>query len=293
MTASSWCWIRQRRVANCSVDCQRSAVRALTQEFLCERYNAPTMDVQAYLNRIDYRGPLNPHFETLRHLHLAHLLHVPFENLSIHSHEPIVLNDTALFEKIVTRRRGGFCYELNGLFAALLREVGFEVAMLSAQVASQQREFSGDFDHMTLMVGLNKERWLADVGFGDSFIEPLTLAINIEDQQRDNRYRIVSDERERLVLERAAIDDDWKPQYRFSLQPYQYPDYAEMCGYHQISSESHFTQQRICSRLTPEGRISLSDMRFIITENGVRTERPVKNAQEYSEILRERFGIVQ
>jgi N-hydroxyarylamine O-acetyltransferase len=250
------------------------------------------MDVQAYLNRIEYRGALEPKAEMLRQLHLGHLLHVPFENLSIHSQEPIVLSDTALFEKIVTRRRGGFCYELNGLFAALLRELGFEVAMLSAQVAGNQDEFSRDFDHMALMVALNNQRWLADVGFGDSFIEPLTLETGIEHEQRDNRYRLFSDNQEHLVLEQALKDEGWKPQYRFSLRPYQYSDYAEMCTYHQTSPESHFTQKKICSRLTPDGRITLSDMRFIVTEDGVRTERQVKDEQEYAQVLRDQFGIV-
>jgi N-hydroxyarylamine O-acetyltransferase len=248
------------------------------------------MDVQAYLDRIHYRGPLNPDFETLRRLHLAHLLHVPFENLSIHSREPIVLNDLALFEKIVTRRRGGFCYELNGLFAALLRELGFEVAMLSAQVAGTGNEFGRDFDHMCLTVALKQERWLADVGFGDSFVEPLPLVADAEYEQRRSRFRFLRDSRERLVLERALADKAWQPQYRFSLQPYQYPDYAEMCAYHQTSAESHFTQQRICSRLTVRGRISLSDMRFIVTEDGVRSERVV-NEDEYDEVLRQQFGI--
>jgi N-hydroxyarylamine O-acetyltransferase len=203
-----------------------------------------------------------------------------------------VLNDSALFEKIVTRRRGGFCYELNGLFAALLRELGFEVAMLSAQVAGNQNEFSRDFDHMTLRVALNQEQWLADVGFGDSFIEPLPLLADSAHQQGENRYRLVSDSQERLVLEQALKNEDWKPQYRFSLRPYQYADYAEMCSYHQTSPESHFTRQRICSRLTQNGRISLSDMRFIITENGARSERLLKNEAERAEVLRQQFGIL-
>src|ERR1051325_2319757 len=120
------------------------------------------MDIRAYLNRIDYDGPLEPTVETLRQLHAAHLLALPFENLSIHAREPIVLNDEALFQKIVVRRRGGFCYELNGLFAALLRALGFEVAMLSAGVMGASGEFSPEFDHMALMVTLG-ERWLVDV----------------------------------------------------------------------------------------------------------------------------------
>ena len=130
------------------------------------------MDASAYLQRINYVGPLAPSAETLRQLHLAHLLSVPFENLSIHRREPIVLDDAALFEKIVRLQRGGFCYELNGVFAALLRSLGFKVTMLSAEVANGKGEFGPPFDHMTLMVTL-EDRWLADVGFGDSFREPL------------------------------------------------------------------------------------------------------------------------
>jgi N-hydroxyarylamine O-acetyltransferase len=116
------------------------------------------MDTNAYLERIGYRGPLAPTAETLRRLHLAHLLSVPFENLSIHAGEPIVLDDEALFDKIVVRGRGGFCYELNGLFAALLRSLGFKVEMLSAAVMGRAGEFGPEFDHMALLVTL-AERW--------------------------------------------------------------------------------------------------------------------------------------
>ena len=140
------------------------------------------MNTDAYLKRINYTGPLEPSPETLRALQVAHLRTVPFENLSIHAGEPIVLEENALFTKIVERRRGGFCYEANGLFAALLRALGFEVAMLAAGVAKSQGGFGPQFDHMTLMVTLD-ERWLADVGFGDSFLEPLLLDSRMEQVQ--------------------------------------------------------------------------------------------------------------
>ena len=94
------------------------------------------MDVNAYLKRISYQGSRSPTAETLRALQVAHLRAVPFENLSIHNSEPIVLNDEALFTKVVERRRGGFCYECNGLFAALLLALGFDVIMLSAEVVN-------------------------------------------------------------------------------------------------------------------------------------------------------------
>src|SRR5688572_18227184 len=109
------------------------------------------MDVDAYLQRMNYQGLRSPTAETLRQLQLAHLFAVPFENLSIHSSQPIILEDGALFEKIVGQRRGGFCYELNGLFAALLRSLGFSVDMLSAGVANKDGTFGTDFDHMLLL----------------------------------------------------------------------------------------------------------------------------------------------
>src|SRR5215475_5423928 len=139
------------------------------------------VNIAAYLDRINYHGPLAPTAETLRDLQVAHLLTVPFENLSIHARQPIVLDDNALFEKIVKTRRCGFCYEANGLFAALLRSLGFDVAMLSARVANAEGEFGPDFDHMALMVSID-ERWLVDVGFGDSFHTP--LLIDKRDEQR-------------------------------------------------------------------------------------------------------------
>lgn len=251
------------------------------------------MNIQTYLERINYNGPLAPTAETLRALQVAHLLTVPFENLSIHAGEPIVLEDDALFDKIVERRRGGFCYEANGLFAALLRALGFDVAMLSAEVANAAGEFGPNFDHMTLLVSLEK-RWLVDVGFGDSFREPLLLDDRGEQVQGHRAYRILPDAN-RLLLEQRD-DGDWKAEYRFTLQPYSYSDYGEMCRYHQTSPESHFTRSRMCSRATEDGRITLSDMRFITTSNSgmpqTRQERTLASDVEYAEALREHFGIV-
>jgi N-hydroxyarylamine O-acetyltransferase len=248
------------------------------------------MDTHAYLRRIDYTGSLSPTAESLRQLQVAHLLTVPFENLSIHWGEPIVLDDNSLFEKIVVRRRGGFCYELNGLFAALLRELGFEVIMLSAEVASPEGVFGPEFDHMALLVSL-RECWLVDVGFGDSFREPLLLDTEDDQLQGDRAYRVIK-EKDRLTVFQRDADAEWKAQYRFGLQPHTYSDYAEMCHYHQTSPQSHFTRQRICSLATPVGRLTLSDKRLITTfKGGVREERLLNNEKEYLEVLREFFGI--
>jgi N-hydroxyarylamine O-acetyltransferase len=249
------------------------------------------LDIKAYLERIDYQGSPAPTGETLRQLQLAHLLTVPFENLSIHAQQPIVLEDEALFTKIVERRRGGFCYEANGLFAALLRSLGFEVIMLSAEVAHAEGGFSPAFDHMALMISL-EQRWLVDVGFGDSFREPLLLDEQTEQLQGRYAYRIIPDGAYRL-LERRTDDNDWEAQYRFELQPHEYADFAEMCRYHQTSPQSHFTRSRICSRATVSGRVSLTETHLITTsESGERREQLLTGAEEYWSLLREHFGVI-
>jgi N-hydroxyarylamine O-acetyltransferase len=249
------------------------------------------MDVQAYLDRIGYRGPLTVTAETLRALQVAHLQRVPFENLSIHARQPIVLDDGSLFDKVVVRRRGGFCYELNGLFAALLRALGFQVAMLSAGVARADGTFSPEFDHMALLITL-EERWLADVGFGDSFRDPLRLDERGEQPEGPRAFRIDADGDLLLLLRRDGAEEPWQPQYRFTLQPYEYADYAGMCRYHQTSPESHFTQRTLCSLATPEGRVTLSGMRLIITRGNERHERTLESEEERAALLRESFGIV-
>jgi N-hydroxyarylamine O-acetyltransferase len=245
------------------------------------------MNVEAYLQRTGYNGDRTPTAETLRNLHHAHMLAVPFENLDIHWGRPIVLDEKSLYEKIVRRRRGGFCYEANGLFAVLLRELGFNVALLSARVMDDGRP-GPEFDHLTLLVQL-KERWLADVGFGDSFREPLRLDDPNEQLQDHGAYRLTRDGEQWTLLARVP-NDEWRPQYTFTLRPHQLADFAGMCHYHQTSPESHFTRKRVCSLATPTGRVTLSDMRLIITKSGERQERMLASHEEYAKALREYFG---
>jgi N-hydroxyarylamine O-acetyltransferase len=248
------------------------------------------IDNKPYLERLGYGGPLEPNSGTLRRLQLAHLMAVPFENLSIHAGEPIELADGALFEKIVTRRRGGFCYELNGLFAALLRSLGFEVAMLSAGAIGAGGEYGPPFDHMTLVVSLD-ERWLVDVGFGDSFREPLRVDSRTIQVQGDRAYRIEEDDG-LLTLSQRESQGDWRGQYRFTLRPYEYADYADMCRYHQTSPQSHFTRQRLCSRATPDGRVTISGARLIVTSGGQRSEQELQDDEAYAAALLSHFCIV-
>ena len=247
------------------------------------------MDVQRYLERINYAGSTEPTLDTLFGLHLAHMRAVPFENLDIPRGRRIELDEARLFDKIVTRRRGGFCYELNGLFAALLSALGYEVDMLAARVPSADGSLGIPFDHLALRVKLDVP-WLADVGFGDSFSEPLQLAEGLEQQRDGVEYRIDPEgtDRRLLRLEEGA----WTPHYQFSLDSFQWADFSGGCEYHQTSPDSFFTRRRICSLATPGGRVTLSDMKLSITQGKDRTERLLASDAEYAAALRDHFNII-
>jgi N-hydroxyarylamine O-acetyltransferase len=246
------------------------------------------MDIDAYLKRIEYGGSLEPTAETLRSLHRAHLFAVPFENLDIPLGRPIILKESRLFDKIVNQHRGGFCYELNGCFAGLLRGLGFKVELLSAGVARKDGGFDPPFDHMALLVDL-EDRWLADVGFGDCFVEPLLLDEPEEQVQEAGSYKILRQGTHRVLVRLEG--DRWAPQYRFTLGGYGLSDFDEMCHYHQTSPESIFTQKRTCSRAMARGRITLTGMRLITTASLDRRERELSGVDLYGSLLRETFGI--
>ncbi|MBO0705900.1 MAG: arylamine N-acetyltransferase [Candidatus Dormibacteraeota bacterium] len=251
------------------------------------------LEVRPYLQRIGYEGPITPVPAVLTALHRAHLLAVPFENLDIHLGRPIVLSVDRFFEKIVRDRRGGFCYELNGLFAALLGELGFSVALLSARVVGPDGTISPPFDHLTLSVECpgSPQRWLCDVGFGEGFLEPLPLIAGTERPQEHGRYRLDADGEEHVLLQGRGSEEPLAALYRFTTEPHELAAFAEMCEHQQTSPESHFTQQRVCSLATPEGRVTLTGSRLIVTRQGERSEAPIEDDPAFRAALSKWFGI--
>lgn len=244
------------------------------------------MNVDAYLARIGFSGPLEPTQETLDALHLAHLLTVPFENLDIHLPRRITLDRDRIYDKIVNERRGGFCYEVNGLFAALLQELGFTVRLLSARVAMDDGGRGPEFDHLLIMVDLDQPL-IADVG---AFRKPFRL-----DEQRceiDNRCWRIEQRGEEWVMLRRDDQRDWADDWAFTLDARQFEEFAAMCDHHQTSPDSHFMRNHICSRATPDGRITLTNDLFVITRAGYREEIPVEDDASRRRLLREKFGVV-
>jgi N-hydroxyarylamine O-acetyltransferase len=247
------------------------------------------VNIHDYLARLHYSGPLEPTSQTLLALHEAHLLSVPFENLDIYLGRTILLDEHALWTKIVERRRGGFCYELNSTFAWLLRSLGFQVDLLSADVAHADGGFGPEFDHLALLVHLDED-WLADVGFGESFRQPLVMQASHVQAQKLGSYCLEQEGAYWILQTRE--DDKWRPMYRFTLQPRELSDFSGMCQYHQTDPRSHFTQKRVCTIATSTGRITLSEQRLITAMQKEKTTQLLAGQEEIYAALAEYFGII-
>jgi len=244
-------------------------------------------ELDAYLARIGAARPARADAAALRELQLRHLLAVPFENLSIHLGEPIVLEPAALLDKLVRRRRGGFCYELNGAFADLLSTLGFGVTLLAARVFGEGGP-GPPFDHLALRVEVDGDGpWLADVGFGRHSSYPLRLDSREEQADPGGTFRIAETADGDLDVIR-----DGQPQYRLEPRPRSLADFEPTCWWQQTSPRSHFTRSLVCSLLTGDGRVTLSDRTLIRTAGDRREERTLTGDAEALDAYRTWFGIV-
>ncbi len=246
------------------------------------------MDVQKYFKRIHYSGAADTTLEVLTKLQLTHLLNVPFENLDIQNHIKIDL--TNLFNKIVINNRGGFCYELNGLFCELLKIIGFKIIMISARVYNDKtKSYSPEYDHMALVVYLHDERYLVDVGFGEFVFSPIKIEHGKETKDVRGVFKIEELDENYIVISKKNNDGQYIPEYKFREKERHIEEFYARCEYHQTSPESHFTQKLICSLPTQDGRITLTGNTFKITGNETITERTLHNKQEVEDVLRNYF----
>ena len=255
------------------------------------------MDLDAYLRRIAWRGRLRVDADTLAALQRAHLLAVPFENLDIGRGVPIAIDLEAHYAKIVELRRGGFCYEQNHLFAWALGRIGFAVTLLGAGVWGTRdgiADFGDPSSHLMLRVDVD-EPWIVDVGFGENFRSPLRLVDGLVDEQGSRAYRLdrhTIEGGEAWTLSTRDPASRWTPSYRFADVARPLSWFARMCAYHQTSPLSPFTQKRLCSLATAEGRLSLSGDEWIVTKlDGSRTVHPIADEAEAAALLKHHFAI--
>ncbi|XP_060678287.1 arylamine N-acetyltransferase, pineal gland isozyme NAT-3-like [Hemiscyllium ocellatum] len=265
------------------------------------------MDASEYLSRIGYRGATEPSLDNLKAIHRQHLLAVPFGSLAIHCGERIELALPAVYQKVVVQRRGGFCYELNGLFSWLLQALGYQVQLVSGRVRNAITQQPGPpKDHLLLLVATAGEgghrRWLCDVGFGNAFRWPLPLEDGHLERQENGLFH----------LQLAGGEGDWRLRryplscqgptdepsatlYLFSTEPRAWCDFGAMCRYHQISTSSIFVCKSFCSLHLPGGLVTYMGHRLIETEfnaDGDRKATRELTDEEIPQVLKERFGIV-
>ena len=247
-------------------------------------------DLDAYLTRLRHVGSVDASEEALKALHLAHVLHIPFENLDVHLGREIRLDAASLAAKLVRARRGGYCYEMNGLFALVLTAIGFDVDHLMARVLKDARG-TPPRSHHVLLVRTGGRRWLADVGFGgDGLRLPLSLDSDREERQQADTFRLLKDETYGSVLQHRQ-GEKWISLYGFTLEPHVPADFLYANYYHSHSPDSLFTQTRICTKPTPEGRITLVDWTMKIRRGPERSTKRIGSLSEYLDLLRSDFGI--
>jgi N-hydroxyarylamine O-acetyltransferase len=250
------------------------------------------INLEKYLKRIKFEGKPKADLVTPRKLHLHHMLKVPFENLDIHLGRKIILEPEVLYNKIVLNNRGGFCYEMNGLFYEIITLLGFKAKRVSARVFNDNGEPGREFDHMAVIVDLDGVEWLADVGFGDSFLEPLKFVPDLEQAQYGKLFKIVKVDEENFKTVCSEDGKEYKDMYLFSHKPRELAEYNEMCVYQQESPDSHFVKNTICTLARTGGRITLSGLKLTELKDGVKTETALQNTEEFNIKLKELFGII-
>ncbi|GIH66878.1 arylamine N-acetyltransferase family protein [Microbispora siamensis] len=249
----------------------------------------PVLDdatVAAYLRRIGAARPARPTAAALRELHERHVMTVPFETVDVHLRRPHATGLRAI-DKIVHRRRGGICYELNGAFAALLRALGYEVTMLAGRV-SDGGVLGPVFGHMLLLVTTadSPGQWLADVGYGRGARHPLRFGSRGPQQDPQGVFRLAEAPYGDLDLFRDDV-----LQYRFETRPRAAEDFHPMCWWHYNAPDSPHVTHLYCTLPTPGGRVTLSGDTLTLRENGRRVRTVLDGEEELRQAYRAWFGI--
>ena len=243
------------------------------------------MNIDRYLARINYVGPLTVNEDTLRDLHRAHLRSIPYEILDIHLNRKLSLDIKKIFDKLVISKRGGWCYEMNGLFFWALRELGFDATLLGATMDAPAQGGMRDDEHVMILVQLTRP-WLVDVGYGYGFLDPLPLG---EGQYwQDSRCFQLDHENDKWY---CHIRPNGLDGYGFTLQPRRLHEFAFGSTHQQLHPDSHFVRNIVCYRFTSNGIVGLHGAVFKNSTIAGETKEEIVSSQHYGAVLREVFGI--
>lgn len=251
-----------------------------------------TIDLESYFERIDYHGDRTATLETLRGIHLAHTKAIPFENLNPFLHLPVLLDAESLQRKLVSERRGGYCFEQNLLLSHALEALGFRVTGLAARVMwTLPEDAITPRSHMLLRVDIGDEPYLADVGFGGlTLTGPLRFALDVEQETPHEPFRLI--EGDQSYVMQAFVGGAWRSLYRFTLERQFLADYQVTNWYLSNHPESRFVVNLVAARVATGRRYALRNHELAVHElHGATTRRPLTSATELRETLERVFGI--
>jgi N-hydroxyarylamine O-acetyltransferase len=249
------------------------------------------LDLAAYLRRIGYQGAVEPTRQVLDSLHLAHATHIPFENIDVLLGRPIALDLASIQAKLVARRRGGYCFEHNLLFAAVLREFGFAPTLLAARVRHRSTAILPR-THMLLLVEAEGCRWLADVGFGgEGLLLPVPFGSGEETRHYAWTYRVIEETGSGNWVLQSRRNGAWADLYAFSLEVQQAVDYEIANHYMSTHPDSRFVQTLTVQLPGSQRRMILRNRDFIDDRGGAVNERRLESDDEFVSVLQEYFGL--
>ena len=245
--------------------------------------------LEAYFKRIDYQGEAKPNLATVTALMRRQLLSVPFENLDIQDGKIISLNPNDIVQKILHQQRGGYCYEVNGLFAMALAALSIPYFFIAARPITHGARKPKT--HMALVAKLQGEKWLCDLGFGGYGIRaPMRLsALDLEVNQDGELFMLSLDQENELIL-KMHNKLAWEELYGFDLTPQNWADFAPANYFNSTHPDSIFTRKLLVAICTPTGRKIAFGNRFKKIENGQESKQ-LLSAENRSQILREEFGL--
>lgn len=256
-----------------------------------EDYYASIPDIDAYLDRIGMKRPVEPDLKTLNEIVYAHQCKVPFENIDIYAFKKEVsLSIPDLFDKVVTRKRGGYCFELNGLFTQFLKDLGYNAWSLMVRIV-RGRDFLGPIMHRGVMVEIDRKRYFCDVGFGGPAPGGAVL---VQDQSITQcagvDYLIQRLDEYWWLL--SALDENGQPQklFRFYDMPQENIDYITLSHYCS-GPESNFAKRWFLNLRLPDGSCSVMQDEFTITHGDRKEIRTIASDQEFWTIAKTYFGL--
>lgn len=244
------------------------------------------MFLKKYLERIDIEGELGPDLETLKKIQKQHLINIPFENIDIFENITLKLNIDSLFAKIVEEKRGGICYELNGLLLKLLKEIGYDVKYISGRI----REEGTDLDHVLLLVTIDNEKYIVDVGFKDNYLYPIKMVPNLIQENYRNNYKINKLENDKYQLIKI-VDNEETILYTFTTEEKNLSDFEARCKYFENTPNTYFTNNPFSAIEREDGKIFITNKKLTITKGDKIENKDIKSKEEFYCYLEELFKI--